>query len=122
MICLARYHIIYDLITPTQGHSTMKAKLLSILNQCIYNKTIADYTAIMELINSINGDKTSDIKLSQSDIGLYVSMFYDGKLLSIMFTDNDVLLFSLPSDISKTYVIGNDDYNMKYDDIKSLLS
>jgi hypothetical protein len=76
----------------------------------------------MELISSINDDKTSDIKLSQSDIGLYVSMFYDGKLLSIMFTDNDVLLFSLPSDISKTYVIDNDSYNMQYDDIKALLS
>ena len=95
----------------------MKNKLLSVLNQCIYNKTIADYTAIMELIKSINDDKTSDIKLSQSNIGLYVSMFYDGKLLSIMFTDNNVLLFSLPSDISKTYVIGNDGYNMQYDDI-----
>src|SRR5690606_16101286 len=99
----------------------MKNKLLTVLNQCIYNKSIADYTAIMELIDTINDDKTRDIKLSQSNIGLYVSMFYDGKLLSIMFTDNDVLLFSLPSDNSKTYVIGNDGYNMQYDDIKALL-
>lgn len=95
----------------------MKNELINVLNQCIYNKSIADYTAIMELINSINDDKTSNIKLSQSNIGLYVSMFYDGKLLSIMFTDNDVLLFSLPSDISRTYVIGNCSYNMQYDDI-----
>lgn len=99
----------------------MKAKLLNVLNQCIYNKSIADYTAIMELISSINDDKTSNIKLSQSNIGLYVSMFYDGKLLSIMLTDNDVLLFSLPTDISKTYIIDNDSYNMQYNDIKALL-
>jgi len=100
----------------------MKNKLITVLNRCIYNKSIADYTAIMELINNINDDKTSNIKLSQSNIGLYVSMFYDGKLLSIMFTDNDVLLFSLPSDVSKTYVIDNDGYNMQYDEIKALLS
>lgn len=99
----------------------MKNKLINIINQCIYNKSIADYKAIIELINTINDDKTSKIKLSRSNIGLYVSMFYDGKLLSIMFTDNDVLLFSLPSDISKTYVIENCGYNIQYDDIKALL-
>lgn len=99
----------------------MKNKLLTILNQCIYNKSIEDFNVIIELINTINDDKTSDIKLSQSNIGLYVSMFYDGKLFSVMYTDNDVLLFSMPSDISKTYVIDNCSYNMQYSDIKSLL-
>ena len=100
----------------------MKNKLLTILNQCIYNKTIADFNVIIELINTINDDKTDYIKLSQSSIGVYISMFNDGKLLSIMFTDNDVLLFSLPSDISKTYIIENCGYNIQYDDIKSLLN
>ena len=100
----------------------MKAKLLTILNQCIYNKSIEDFNVIIELINTINDDKTSDIKLSQSNIGLYLSMFYDGRLFSVMFTDNNDLLFSLPSDISKTCVIDNDGYNMQYDDIKALLS
>lgn len=99
----------------------MKAKLITILNQCIYNKSITDYQAIIELINTINDDKTSDIKLSQSNIGLYVSMFYDGKLFSIMYTDNNILLFSMPSDISRTYVIENCGYNIQYDDIKALL-
>ena len=100
----------------------MKNKLLTILNQCIYNKTIEDFNAIIELLNTINDDKTSDIKLSQSSIGVYISMFYDNKLFSVMFTDNNDLLFSLPSDISKTYVIDNDGYNMQYDDIKALLN
>ena len=99
----------------------MKNKLLTILNQCIYNKSIADFNVIIELINIINDNKTSDIKLSQSNIGLYISMFYDGRLLSIMFTDNDVLLFSMPSDISITYVIENCGYNIQYSDIKALL-
>ena len=99
----------------------MKNKLLTILNQCIYNKTIEDFNVIIELINTINDDKTNDFKLSQSNIGLYISMYNDGKLLSIMFTDNDMLLFSMPSDISKTYVIYNCSYNMQYDDIKALL-
>ena len=99
----------------------MKNKLLTILNQCIYNKSIVDFNVIIELINTINDDKTSDIKLSQSNIGLYISMYNDGRLLSVMFTDNDVLLFSLPSDISKTYVIENCSYNMQYSDIKALL-
>lgn len=99
----------------------MKTKLINVLNQCIYNKPIADYTAIMKLINSINDDKTSDIKLSQNNIGLYVSMFNDGKLLSVMFTDNNVLLFSMPDNAIKTYVIDNCGYNMQYDAIKALL-
>lgn len=100
----------------------MKAKLITVLNQCIYNKSIADFNAIVELINTINDDKTSYIKLSQSSIGLYLSMFNDGRLFSVMFTDNNVLLFSLPSDISKTYVIENCSYNMQYDEIKALLN
>ena len=99
----------------------MKNKLLTILNQCIYNKSIEDFNVIIELINTINDDKTSDIKLSQSNIGLYISMYNDCRLFSVMFTDNNVLLFSLPSDISRTYSIANCSYNMQYDDIKALL-
>lgn len=99
----------------------MKAKLITILNQCIYNKSIEDFNVIIELINIINDDKTSDIRLSQSNIGLYVSMYNDGNLFSVMYTDNNMLLFSLPSDIGRTYVIENCSYNMQYDDIKALL-
>lgn len=99
----------------------MKNKLLTILNQCIYNKSIEDFNVIIDLINTINDDKTSDIKLSQSNIGLYLSMFNNGRLLSVMFTDNNELLFSLPSDIIKTYIIENCGYNMQYSDIKALL-
>lgn len=100
----------------------MKTKLLTVLNQCIYNKSIADFNVIIELINTINDDKTSDIKLSHSNIGLYISMFYDGRLFSVMFTDNNKIMLSLPDDISKTYVIDNDSYNMQYSDIKALIN
>ena len=100
----------------------MKAKLLTILNQCIYNKSIEDFNVIIELINTINDDKTSDIKMSQSSIGLYISMFNDNKLFSVMFTDNDKIMLSLPDDISKTYVIDNDSYNIQYDEIKALIN
>ena len=100
----------------------MKNKLLTVLSQCIYNKSIEDFNVIIELINTINDDKTDNIKLSQSSIGLYISMFNDGKLFSVMFTDNNELLFSLPSDIGRTYVIENCGYNMQYDDIKDLLN
>lgn len=99
----------------------MKNKLLTILNQCIYNKSIEDFNVIIDLINTINDDKTSGIKLSQSNIGLYLSMFNNGRLLSVMFTDNNELLFSLPSDISRTYTIENCGYNIQYDEIKALL-
>ena len=99
----------------------MKNKLITILNQCIYNKSIVDFNVIIDLINTINDDKTDNIKLSHSNIGLYISMFYDGKLFSVMFTDNNMLLFSLPIDISKTYTIKNCSYNMQYSDIKALL-
>lgn len=100
----------------------MKNKLLTVLNQCIYNKSIEDFNLIIELISTINDDKTSDIKLSQNNIGIYVSMFYDGKLFSVMFTDNNMLLFSLPSDISRTYVIDNCSYNISYSDLRNILN
>ena len=100
----------------------MKTKLLTILSQCIYNKSIADFNVIMELINTVNDDKTSDIELSYSTIGLYVSMLNNGKLCSIMFTDNEELMFSLPDDISRTYIIDNCSYNIQYNEIKAILS
>ena len=101
----------------------MKDKLLTILSQCIYNKTIADYTAIIELINSINDDSVKDLNISVNDTSIYVSMFNsDYKLISISFTDSNKLLFCLPNNVIKTYVIDNDSYNMQYDDIKALLN
>ena len=100
----------------------MKAKLLTILNQCIYNKPIADYTAIIELINSIDDDSVKDLNISVSDTSVYVSMFNsDYKLISISFTDSNKLLFCLPNNVSKTYIIENCGYNIQYNDIKSLL-
>ena len=101
----------------------MKVKLISILNQCIYNKYIADFNAIIKLINSVNDDSVADINIKFNDTSVYISMFNsDYKLISISFTDNNMLLFCLPDNVSKTYVIDNDGYNMQYDDIKALLS
>ena len=101
----------------------MKAKLLTVLNQCIYNKSIADYTAIIELINSVNNDKIEDINIRINDTNVYVSMFNsDYKLISMSFTDNNKILFCLPDNVSKTYVMDNDSYNMQYGDIKALLN
>ena len=107
----------------------MKTKLLNVLNQCIHNKPIADYTAIIGLINSINDDNVGDINISVSNTSVYVSMFdSDYKLISISFTDSNKLLFCLPDNTSKTYVIDNSptwqdcSYNMQYNEIKALLS
>ena len=107
----------------------MKTKLLNILNQCIYNKSIADYKAIVELINSINKDNVRNLNISFNDTSIYISLFNsDYKLISISFTDTNKLLFCLPDNVSKTYVIedspiGQDcGYNMQYNDIKALLN
>ena len=101
----------------------MKNKLITVLNQCIYNKSIADYTAIIELINSINNDNVKDLNTTVNDTNVYVSMFNsDYKLISMSFTDNNKLLFCLPDDICKTYFIDNDSYNIQYDEIKDLLN
>lgn len=100
----------------------MKAKLLNILNRCVYNKPIADYTAIVGLINSINDDNVKDLNITFNDTSVYVSMFSDYKMISISFTDNNKMLFCLPDNVSKTYVIDNDSYNIQYDNIKALLS
>lgn len=101
----------------------MKNKLLNVLNKCIHNKHIADYTAIMELINTINDDNVGDINIEHNKTGVYVSMFNsDYKLISISFTDSNKLLFCLLDNVSKTYVIDNDSYNMQYNEIKALLN
>lgn len=100
----------------------MKNKLLTVLNQCIYNKSIADFNAIVGLINNISDDDIIDINIKHSKTGIYVSMFKGYKLVSISFTDSNKLLFCLPEDVSKTYIIGNCSCNMQYDDIKALLS
>lgn len=101
----------------------MKAKLLNILNRCVYNKAIADYTAVMELINSINDENVKDLDITFNDTSVYISMFNsDYKLISISFTDNNKLLLCLPDNVSKTYIIDNCIYNMQHDDIKALLS
>ena len=107
----------------------MKNKLLNVLNRCIYNKPIADYQAILKLIDSINNDNVGDINITFNDTNIYVSMFNsDYKLISISFTDSNKLLFCLPDNTSKTYVIDNShtwqdcSYNMQYNEIKALLS
>lgn len=100
----------------------MKGKLLNVLNQCIYNKTIADFNAIVGLINNISDDDIADINIKHSKTGIYVSMFKGYKLVSISFTDNNMMLFCLPDDANETYIIENCSYNMQYNDIKALLS
>ena len=107
----------------------METKLISILNQCMHSKTIADYKAITELINSINDDNVGDINITFNDTSVYISMFNsDYNLISISFTDSNKLLFCLPDTVSKTYVIDNSttgqdySYSVQYDDIKALLS
>ena len=99
----------------------MKNKLLTILNQCIYNKSIVDYTAIMELISSINDENITDINIKYNKTSVYISMFNDYKLISVSFTDSNQLLFCLPDNVSKTYVIENCSYNIQYSEIKALL-
>lgn len=100
----------------------MKTKLLTALNQCIYNKPIADYTAIMEFINSVNDENIKGINIRFNDTSIYISMFNSNyKLISISFTDNNTLLFCLPDNVIKTYVMDNCSYNIQYDEIKALL-
>ena len=106
----------------------MKDKLLTVLYQYIHNKPIADYTVIKELIDSINNDNVKDLNITFNDTSIYISMFNnDYKLISLSFTDSNKLLFCLPDNVSKTYVIDNSSiwqdcrYNMQYNEIKALL-
>ena len=100
----------------------MKNKLINIINQCTYNKSIEDIKALTEFINIINDDNIRDINIRFNNTNIYVSMFNsDYKLISISFTDSNTLLFCLPDNISKTYVLDNDSHNMQYNDIKDLL-
>ena len=101
----------------------MKNKLINILNRCVYNKPIADYTTIIKLINSINNDSVNNINIKFNDTSIYVSMFNsDYKLISISLTNSNKLLFCLPDDASKTYIIENCGYNIQYSEIKELLN
>lgn len=101
----------------------MKTKLLTILNQCVYNKTIADFNVINKLTVLIADDRTDDVSVKHNNDSVYISLWYDRvKLYSVMFIDDNRLLCSLPDDICKTYFIDNDSYNIQYDDIRALLS
>ena len=107
----------------------MKTKLITILNRCTYNKTVADYQTIIELINNINNDNVKDINIKFNDTSVYISMFNsDYKLISISFTDSNKLLFCLPDSVSKTYIIenctiGQDcSYNISYSDLSNILN
>ena len=106
----------------------MKDKLLNVLYLYIHNKSTEDFAAIIELINSINNDNVKDLNITSNDTSVYISMFNsDYKLISISFTDSNKLLFCLPNNVSKTYVMDNSTiwqdcrYNMQYSDIKALL-
>lgn len=100
----------------------MKNKLISVINQCTYNKSVEDFKALTEFINIINDDNIKDINIRFNNTNIYVSMFNsDYKLISISFTDSNTLLFCLPDNISKTYVMDNDSHNMQYNDIVALL-
>ena len=100
----------------------MKTKLITVLNQCIYNKSIADFNVIIELINTINDDNVKDLNIEHNKTSVYVSMFKDYKLISVSFTDSNKMLFCLPDNISKTYVIDNDGYNISYSDLSNILN
>lgn len=101
----------------------MKAKLLNVLNQCIYNKSIADFNIINQLSTLIADDRTDDISIKYNDDSVYLSMWYDEvKLYSIVFMNDNRLLCSLPDDICETYFIDNDSHNIQYDEIKALLN
>ena len=107
----------------------MKAKLLNVLYLYIHNKSTEDFAAIIELINSIKDNNVKDLSITFNDTSVYISMFNsDYKLISISFTDTNKLLFCLPDNAIKTYVIDNSSmwqdcrYNMQYNDIKALLN
>ena len=106
----------------------LKITLLNVLNQCIYNKPIADFNAIIGLIDSINDDSVKGINIKFNDTSIYVSMFNsDYKLISVSFTDSNKMLFCLPDNVSKTYVIDNSPigqdcgYNISYSDLSNIL-
>ena len=101
----------------------MKAKLLSILSNCIYNKSLADFKAIERLISSTIDDNITNLNIKFNDTSIYLSMFNsDYQLISVSFIDTNKVLFCLPNDIGKTYIIENCGYNIQYDKIKALLS
>lgn len=101
----------------------MKAKLINILNQCIYNKSISDFNVINQLVTLIADDRTDDISIKHNDDSVYISLWYDRvNLYSLMFMNDNRLLCSLPDDICKTYFIDNYSHNIQYDEIRALLS
>lgn len=101
----------------------MKAKLLNILSQCVYNKSSEDFNVLLKLINIINDEVTEDLNIKINDTSVYLSFFNgDYRLTSVSFTDNNKLLFTLPDNIIKTYIIDNCSYNIQYDEIRALLN
>lgn len=99
----------------------MKNNLIKILINCNFNKSLNDYMLIKDLLKVVESDKTS-IKGTKEESGnIFIYLLHGYKFFSIMYTDNECLVFSFPNSVNVTHYIENDSYNIQYEEIKQLL-
>lgn len=103
----------------------MKIIVANILNQCVYNKSLNDFEAIIKFISQIQENETTyhnmdivDYDYNDSIISIH---FRDKeyKLLTVTFTSSEYIVIHL--DCNCTYTFINDSYNIQYNDIRNIL-
>lgn len=107
----------------------MKDIIISILNQCVFNKSISEFDAITKTIRLIQDKDTTihtlkiidyDINDSNINIQLWCKDTDSLKsLLSLSFHSDEYIGIILPCNC--THMIFNDSYNIQYNDIRSII-
>ena len=104
----------------------MKTRLLTVLNQCIYNKSLADFEAIIKLTSLLNDKDTIHASTDTEDYGVNDSSLHihfrdkNYKLLTASFNINNYIVIHLGCNC--IYTMLNCDYNIQYNEIKAILS
>lgn len=107
-----------------------KQNLITVLNQCVFNKPLHEFNAITNFIrsiqpkhitiNSIEHD-TKDIDIGYEGINITLWTEYQGKckVLSIVFNNSQYIAFNQVCGCQ--YAMFNSVYNVQYEEIKDLL-
>jgi len=103
----------------------MKDTIANILNQCVYNKSLNDFDAIIKLIDLLQDKDTTyasmdivDYNHNDSTISIHFRN-KDYKLITVTFTSSEYIAIHL--DCGCTYTFINDSYNIQYNDIRNIL-
>jgi len=103
----------------------MKSIIVNILNQCLYNKSISNFNAIIKFIHLIQDKDTTyasmdiiDYNHNDSTISIHFRD-KDYKLITVTFNSSEYIVIHLDCNCINTMI--NDSYNIQYNEIRNIL-